>query len=231
MILPPVIGHRGAAGLAPENTLASFRLAAAQGCRMVEFDVRLSADGVPVVFHDETLDRCTNGHGPVRTHTLDRLRTLDAGDGEAIPTLAEVLGLCGELGLMVNIELKPDRGAERETARAAMMVARELWPAAAPPPLVSSFADAATAAAREIVDWPCGLLVERLPADWRRRAERLGCAAVHCAERGLSATDVGAVTATGLRVLAYTVNSRSRAEALWRLGVVSVFTDRPDRLS
>lgn len=232
MILPPVIGHRGAAGLAPENTLASFRLAAALGCRMVEFDVRLSADGVPVVFHDDTLDRRTDGHGPVRAHALDRLRALDAGGGEAIPTLAEVLRLCGELGLMVNIEIKPDRGDERATALAALDVAHAAWPAAAPPPLMSSFSDAATAACREAAPhWPRGLLVEGMPADWRRRAEALGCAFVHCAERALSASAVELVAAAGLGVLAYTVNSRSRAEALWRMGVVSVFTDRPDRLS
>ncbi|MEW5728299.1 MAG: glycerophosphodiester phosphodiesterase [Pseudomonadota bacterium] len=232
MILPPIIGHRGAAGLAPENTLASFQAAAALGCRMVEFDVRLSADRVPVVFHDDTLDRRTSGRGPVAGHTLEQLRALDAGGGEVIPTLAEVLLLCRSLGLAANMEIKPDRGAERATALAALAESLGLWPAECPPPLVSSFSEEALAAAREAAPgWPRGLLLGRLPPDWRARAEALGCASIHCSERELTSDAVRAVTVAGYPLLAYTVNDRARAESLWRMGVVSVFTDRPDQLS
>lgn len=232
MLLPPIIGHRGAAGLAPENTLASFQAAAALGCRMVEFDVRLSADQVPVVFHDDTLERRTNGRGPVAAHTLEQLRRLDAGGGEPIPTLAEVLLLCRSLDLAANIEIKPDRGAERATTLAALAEALRVWPAELPPPLVSSFSAEALAAARAAAPgWPRGLLLGRLPPDWRARAEALACATVHCSERDLTGEAVRAVTAAGYPLLAYTVNDRARAESLWRMGVVSVFTDRPDRLS
>ncbi|MGE5546703.1 MAG: glycerophosphodiester phosphodiesterase family protein [Solirubrobacterales bacterium] len=223
--LPRIIGHRGAAGLAPENTLASFALAAELGCRMVEFDVRLSADGVPVVFHDDTLDRCTAGHGPVRARTAGELA------GLGVATLAEVLQLCRSRGLEVNIEIKPDRGDEARTAKAAMAAATASWPHALPAPLVSSFSPLALAAAAEAVPgWPRALLVERVPADWRRRVEALGCVGINAAHRWLSAGRVAEVKAAGYLLGAYTVNRRMRAEALWTRGVDAIFTDRPDIL-
>jgi glycerophosphoryl diester phosphodiesterase len=99
------IGHRGAAGHAPENTLPSFRKAVELGCDMTELDVHVCASGEVVVIHDETLDRTTDGKGSVSDHTLSELKRLDAGDGEQIPTLREVLELLrGKI--MLNIELK-----------------------------------------------------------------------------------------------------------------------------
>lgn len=229
--LPPVIGHRGAAAHAPENTLASFARAADLGCRMVECDVRLSRDGIPVVFHDATLERCTDGHGPVAGRTLAELKRLDAGGGERIPTLAEVLALCRDRHLLVNIEIKPDAGTECATARAALELAGRDWPADRPPPLVSSFALAALeSAARVAPHWPRGLLVERVPADWRRRAEALSCTAVIAHHRGLSAAAAARIRAAGFCLLAYTVNRLARARRLWSHGVVAVFSDAPDRL-
>lgn len=229
--LPPVIGHRGACGYEPENTLASFAKAADLGCRMVEFDVRLTADGVPIAFHDDTLDRRTDGRGPVGARTLAELRRLDAGKGERIPTLEDVLRLCLGRSLGVNIELKPDAGAERRTAVAAVELAARLWPSDRAPPLLSSFREAALEAAAGVCPaWPRGLLVERVPRDWRGRAERLGCAALHANHRTLTPARVAALKAGGLVVLAYTVNDRRRAGDLWRWGVDAVFSDVPDQL-
>jgi glycerophosphoryl diester phosphodiesterase len=233
--LPSVIGHRGAAALAPENTLASFRRAAQLGVAMVEFDVRLSGDGEPVVFHDDTLVRTTNGSGRVAEHSLKALKRLDAGSwfapdfaGEAIPSLAEVLELCRTLGLAVNMEIKPDAGREAETARVAMAGAALLW-GDSPPPLVSSFARLSLEVARdEHPGWPRGLLVGRVPADWRQRAATLGCAAIHADQRRLSAAQVAEIRAGGLAVLAYTVNDGNRARKLWAAGVASVFSDSPN---
>jgi len=235
MILPPVIGHRGAAGLAPENTLASFRRAAGLGARMVEFDVRLSSDSVPVVFHDDDLERTSNGSGPVAARTLAELKRLDAGRwfgpdfaGEAIPTLAEVLALCRDLDLAVNLEIKPDAGREAETARLALAQAQALWPARAPLPLVSSFAGSCLEVALDLAPaWPRGLLVEAIPEDWRARAERLGCCGVHANHSGLDAATIAVIMASGRRVLAYTVNDRTRESELLGLGVAAIFSDFP----
>lgn len=229
--LPPIIGHRGAAGLAPENTLASFALAADLGCTMVEFDVRLSADRVPVVFHDDTLDRCTDGTGPVAALTLAQLKRLDAGGGQQIPTLAEVLALCRDRHLAVNIEIKPDVGVEAETARLALAIAGAWWPTDRPLPLVSSFSHQALATARQVAPhWPRGLLAERLPKDWRRLVDIYGCKSLNLDHSWLTAKRVTEIKAAGLAVLAYTVNRRSRAEMLWSRGVLAVFSDRPDLL-
>jgi glycerophosphoryl diester phosphodiesterase len=228
--LPPVIGHRGAAAHAPENTLASFAKAADLGCRMVEFDVRLTKDCVPIVFHDDTLERRTNGSGPVGAKTLLELKRLDAGAGERIPTLDEVLALCLERGMAVNIELKPAAGAERATTIAALAAAGRLWPSDRPPPLLSSFSRAALALAGDIAPWPRGLLVDRVPAGWRQLAESLGCVAVHAHHRWLSAGRAAEIRAAGFALLAYTINTPRRAQTLWSRGAVAVFSDAPDRI-
>lgn len=225
-MLPPIIGHRGAAGLAPENTLASFELAADLGCAMVEFDVRLSADQVPVVFHDDSLDRCTSAQGPVAARTARQLQDLN------IPSLADVLALCLRRNLSVNIEIKPDRGAELLTARLALELAGALWPSDRPLPLVSSFRRPCLTMARQVAPhWPRGLLYGRLPQTWRWHAETMDCFSIHLDQRWASAARVAQIGEVGLSVLAYTVNRQSRAEKLWNRGVSAVFSDRPDLLA
>jgi len=135
LTLPRVIGHRGAAAHAPENTLASFRKAAALGVEMVEFDVKLTRNRVPVVIHDDTLDRTTDGSGPIANSDFAAVRMLDAGRkfapefrGERVPTLDEVLTVALELGLAVNIEIKPCPGREVETAEVALAAAQKEEP-------------------------------------------------------------------------------------------------------
>lgn len=104
-----VTGHRGARGLAPENTLPGFRLAADLGCSNVELDVRLTRDGQLAVIHDETVDRTTNGSGAVASYTMEELERFDAGKGEKIPSLREVFELLKDTGTNIQIELKgPD---------------------------------------------------------------------------------------------------------------------------
>jgi glycerophosphoryl diester phosphodiesterase len=123
--LAPVIGHRGAAAYAPENTLAGLRRAHEFGCRWVEFDVRLNADGALVLCHDSRVDRTTDGKGRVADLKLTELCRLDAGSwfapgfaGERMPTLGDALAVGTKLGIDVNIEMKADRGRARATARA-----------------------------------------------------------------------------------------------------------------
>ena len=105
--LPRWFAHRGGGTLAPENTLAGIRLAARMGFKAVEFDVMLSADGTPVLIHDETLERTTSGAGRVCDTSDDALFLLDAGNGERIPRFSEAAALCREYGLLANIEIKP----------------------------------------------------------------------------------------------------------------------------
>jgi len=110
-----IMGHRGAAALEPENTLLSISRAMEIGVDAVEIDVHLSKDNEAVVIHDATLDRTTNGSGPVRSHSLEQLKELDAGKGETIPTLQEVMDLIDKRVKLV-IELK-EEGVEEQVVR------------------------------------------------------------------------------------------------------------------
>ncbi|HLN22569.1 MAG TPA: glycerophosphoryl diester phosphodiesterase [Patescibacteria group bacterium] len=238
LILPRVIGHRGIAASAPENTLAGFRCAAAQGVAMVELDVQLTSDGVPVVFHDDALERTTDGQGLLCETPLAVLRRCDAGAwfgpgfaGEMVPTLAEAITVIVELGLGLNIEVKADEDRGAATAQTALAVVRSQWPAGRPAPLLSSFSRSALRAVAEMMpDWPRGLLVGALPDDWAKAVQSLGCVAVHADHRRLNPRRVHAVKDAGVLLLAYTVNRADHADRLWSWGVDAVFSDHPERL-
>jgi glycerophosphoryl diester phosphodiesterase len=225
LLIPRVIGHRGAAALAPENTLAGFRKAAALGCRWVEFDVRLTGDGEAVLFHDDTVARLTQGRGAVSSLSLAELKALRIR-GEAMPTLGEALEELRALDLGGNLELKAEPGRE---AALAETVARIVAAAAAPPLLVSSFSLVALDAfGRAAPALPRGVLFEAIPPDARNIAARLGAVAIVGDHRHLRPFKVREVKATGLLLLAYTVNDPRRARDLLAWGVDSVITDRPD---
>jgi glycerophosphoryl diester phosphodiesterase len=226
LTIPRIIGHRGAAALATENSLAGFRRAAAVGCRWVEFDVRLTGDLQPVVFHDDTVDRLTGASGAVATMPLERLLTLRAR-GEPIPTLAQTLAALRELGLGGNLEMKAEPG--RETALAAAIAAALAGMAV--PLLVSSFSVAALDAFAKVAPaTPRGLLVERLPAAWQELASRLGMAALIIDHRNLSSPQARAIRDAGFRLGVYTVNDPRRARELLGWGVDAIITDAPDIL-
>lgn len=232
---PLVIGHRGAAKWAPENTLASFFCAADLGVSWVEFDVRLCKGGIPVVFHDATLDRTTNGMGPLLDHRLDELKSLDAGRwfaprfrDEPIPTLDEALSTLSGLGLAANIEIKTDPGTEAETAKAALASARRLWPDHLPPPLFSSFSETALTALRA---FDGGAKIGYLAQDFSKaglgRARALGAVSFHLAEAHVSQAIGREIHEAGMAFLAYTVNGLERARELAGMGVDGLFTDDP----
>lgn len=238
MRLPRVIGHRGAAGLAPENTLAGFRRAAALGVAWVEFDVRLTADGACVLLHDPRLDRTTNGRGVVRETPLTALAGLDAGAwygpdyaGERVPELVQTLGLLDGLHLGAVLELKADPGRERELAEAVGTAIRSAWSSGPGNLLISSFSVPCLAAIRDLApDWPRGLLVRRRLRDALRTADALGCVSLHAAALLLTSRAAAEVKAAGLTLVAYTVNDVRTARRLAGWGVESIISDHPDRL-
>jgi glycerophosphoryl diester phosphodiesterase len=233
--LPLVIGHRGAAGCAPENTLAGLRKARELKCRWVEFDVRLTADGQLILLHDERLDRTTNGRGEVARLPLAEIRCYDAGSrfaaffrGERVPTLAEAVMVLGEIGIGANIELKASRGREAETGAGAAALLYRIWPSHLPAPLISSFLqDALSAAQERVPSIARGILFRAVPRNWRVLAEKLGCAAIHADHRRLHPALVAEIREAGYASLAYTVNDAVRANTLFEWGVTSVFSDVP----
>ncbi len=238
IVLPRVIGHRGAAGHAPENTLAGIQTAARLGARWVEFDIHLSADGAPVLLHDDTLERTTDGEGAVDAMTLAGLNSLDAGSwysdahaGEPVPSLSAAIRLLGELGLGANVEIKPSPGREVETGHAVGRMLREEWPGSLPPPVVSSFKPEALAAAREVApEIPRGLLVHRIERDWGDMMNRLGCVCLHARHKHLTKRQAMEVRQAGFGLMAFTVNKKDRAKVLFDWGVETMISDYPDRV-
>ncbi len=215
-----VIGHRGAAGLAPENTLASFARAVELGADAVELDIHV-VEGRLVVIHDDTVERTTDGDGPLTAHGLAGLRELDAGDGERIPFLEEVFEAVPP-SVGINVELKgPGSGA----------VFGDQFPDDGRDLLVSSFDR------NELRDFharrpsaPCAPLYHRLGAGMVADARELDAWAINVAEGLVDAPLMERLGGAGFRVLAYTVNDPARAAALAQLGVAGVFTDYPDRI-
>ena len=215
-----IIGHRGAAGLAPENTLAGFRRAVELGVDAVELDVHVVASRL-IVIHDDTVERTTDGRGSLEAHGLAGLRALDAGDGERIPFLEEVFeAVPSSIG--INVELK-GRGSGALLADRLPDDGREL--------LVSSFDR------RELRAFHARRPdVPRAPLHHRRRpgmaaeARALDAWSINVAEGLVDARLMERLGAAGFRVLAYTVNDPERAAALAELGVAGVFTDYPDRI-
>lgn len=233
--IPKIIAHRGAPREAPENTLASFRRAKALGATWVEFDVALTLDARPVIFHDDELERTSDGQGLLAETEFEAVKHLDAGSwfdrtfaGEPIPTLEETLELLAELGLGFNMELKTDFGREAQLAQVALPLARDMWPANLPTPLISSFARTAVAAAREIApDWPMDVIYDRVPAEWSEDAKVLELAAIGANHKHLSREQVMEIRGSGLKLSAYTVNETNRAATLFQWGVDAIFTDVP----
>jgi len=223
----PVIGHRGASGECPENTLVAFDAALAQGADALEFDVRLSADGVPMVIHDPTVDRTTDGSGAVGSMTAERLAGLDAGGGARIPTLVQVLEHYPNIPFI--IEIKEVRAARpvadalerHDAAKRALVGSFEhaaLYPFGAP-----HFARSASR--RETLG--CWVL-SRVSLPWPGDAVR----AFTVPERhgGVTVVDRAFVRSASRRrrpVHVWTVNDVETARRLRAIGVSGIITNHP----
>lgn len=225
-----VWGHRGASAIAPENTLAAFRAAEAAGADGVELDVQLSRDGVPVVLHDSTVDRTSDGHGAVGGLTLAELKGLDAGSwygaafaGEKIPTLAEVLNWGGDR-LRFNVEIK-DAAAGQTVLELARRYTRALL-------LVSSFDHALLAELRRCAPkLPLAFLWEE--SGWSAALERAaacGAESFHPRADGLSLELVAACRRRKMAVYPWTVDQAANLDVCRRLAVDGVFCNDPARV-
>jgi glycerophosphoryl diester phosphodiesterase len=239
---PRLCAHRGAGKLAPENTLTSMRVGHAHGYRMVEFDVKLSADNVSFLLHDATLDRTTSGRGRADALPGRELARLDAGGwhsakyaGEMLPTLAAIARWARAHDVRCNVEIKPTPGRERETGAAVALDAAALWRDADVPPLLSSFSEVALDAARDAlrdakVTMPLAWLVDELPQDWLDRLRTLHCAALDTHHKHVTAEVVATAHRHGFRVACWTVNEPARVAELLAFGVDTVITDAIDQM-
>lgn len=233
-----LVAHRGGGVMAPENTLAGFREGVRYGYRAAECDVKLSADNVCFLLHDDTLDRTSDASGPAAGKTMAELACVDAGGwrgaafaGEALPTLHQVAAWCRAQDMLLNIEIKPCPGRDEETGRRVAQEAARLWQGATIAPLLSSFSDSALRAAQAAEpQLPRAFLVETIPADWQRLLREMDCIALHCDHETLTREQAADIKAAGYQLLCYTVNSVERARELRSWGVDSVCTDRLDLL-
>jgi glycerophosphoryl diester phosphodiesterase len=220
--LPKVIGHRGAMAYAPENTLASFREARQRGATWVEIDVKLTADSVPILMHDASLER---------TMGVDRLvaETPRAELPKEVPALEDAIDCFRELGLGCNVEIKPCDGREAETGRITVETLRRYWPAELPAPLLSSFKDASLlAACHAAPEFARALLIGAIGDDWRVRAEAVSAAGINTNGRLLTAPRAVEIGKAGYVLSAYTINDGDVARALVGMGVDCIITDVPD---
>jgi glycerophosphoryl diester phosphodiesterase len=221
-----VIAHRGASALAPENTLAAMRLAAAAGADWVEVDVQFVA-GTLLAFHDTTLERTTNGRGPLTALPLAALLRLDAGNGERIPFLWEIIEALGP-DQRLNIELKGPGTA----AAVAALVHKYVhlgWHYSRFQ--VSSSDHAELARAHRLAPRiPVGAPVSRLPVDWYTLQRRLDARSLHVPLGLVNRVLVRQAHARGLRVLVHTVDQRQHLARVRAMGVDGVFCNDPGRV-
>lgn len=236
---PLWIAHRGAGKLAPENTLAAFRLGASYGYRAFECDVKLSSDKVPFLLHDDTLERTSNGFGDAGARTWAELSQLDAGGwhsrayaGEPLASFAAIAAFCLRNRYALNVEIKPSPGQERQTGEVVARSAATLWAGQSVPPLLSSFKPESLEGARAgATALPRALLLDSLWDGWFEGAQALDCVAIVANHKLFDRALVERLHAAGLRALAYTVNEPAAATALLGLGLDALITDAVDRFA
>jgi len=235
-LLAKVIAHRGASGVAPENTLAAISLAASVGAKCVEIDASISSDNIPFVHHDDGLERCTNGSGYLCAHTAAELDALTASAGKAdfenepLPRLSAMVSLLSSLQIGLNLEIKPTPGLEEPTAIAVCDVIRDSWPMDLPL-VLSSFSREALAVARDSLPGAArALLVCAVPTDWHHQTQLLQCRNLHMAAPLLDEQQAKDITDAGLGLYCFTVNQPDEAARLLAMGVHGVFTDYPEEM-
>lgn len=218
-----IYAHRGWSGVYPENTLMAFRMALASGAHGIELDVHATADGVPVVIHDRSLSRTTAGSGNVDELSLADIRTLDAGSGERIPTLREVLELVG-IHAHFDIEVKGS-GIEAEVLAVLARSPNTRW-------AISSFDWGTLRRLRELDSaaelWP---LAMECDAALFAVANELGAPVVSLALSDYTAPNATALRHSGLKAMIWTVNEAAEAKRIRDLGAFALCTDHPDRIA
>jgi glycerophosphoryl diester phosphodiesterase len=237
--LPKIIGHRGVAGHAPENTLAGFYKAYELKLRAVEFDVRLAANEEIVLFHDAVLDRTTNGRGLIRDFDYHYLATLDAGSwfnpaysNQSILRLIDILPVLQQLKLFPILDIKLSDNSELIIAEKLIKQLDQHWPLMIEPPIISSFSVECLLQLRKLSNnYPLALLLNQYRSDWLQLCQQLQCLSIHVNYRALTKQWIKKIKQANVLVLAYTVNDAITAKQLLNDDVAAVITDFPDQLS
>lgn len=223
MSTPTLFAHRGARAFAPENTLSAFALAVEMGASWIELDV-YRVDSSLIVIHDERVDRTTNGTGWIWDHSLTELRALDAGKGEKIPLLEEVLETVDRRAGL-NIELK-GLGTAKPVAQMLREAVKSGW--STDQFIISSFYHRELRKFSELApEFQRAALTMSVPETYAEFAQKLGCQAVHASIEFLDPDFIADAHGRGLEFRVYTVNHPEELDRTRRLGVDAVFTDNP----
>lgn len=223
-----IIGHRGASGYEPENTIRSFEKAIALGVRMIEFDVHICKSGEVVVIHDEKINRTTNGHGYVGGKTIEELQKLDAGKGEKIPTFKEVLNFVNRRA-KINIELKGEKTAKPVYTTIKEYIQKYGW--TYDDFLISSFDNSQLKEMRTLDSKiKIGAVVKEIKKDMLKLARELDIYSLHISYKSkfLNKNFIDSWHKLGVLIFAWTVNDKNNVERLKALGVDGIFSDYPD---
>lgn len=230
-----VQAHRGASAVAPENTLAAFRAAAEQGARWVELDVALLGDKTLVVIHDDSVDRTTSGQGSLVDLTAADIAQLDAGSwfdpkfsGERLPTLEQVMGLLGELGLSANIEIKQHKHHKSLDDLVQAVQATIAGRGASTNVMISSFDPEALKAMHALEP---GLEMAMLwwspPLDWPEKLKAIPSKTIHMNYKAMSIDLLEEASRNDIKVRAWTSNNPVELVSFWGAGLTGVITDNP----
>ncbi|MBP9694446.1 MAG: hypothetical protein KBE16_07050 [Alphaproteobacteria bacterium] len=230
---PAVIGHRGAAGLVCENTLASLKRSADLGVQWVEVDLRLSKDNEIFIFHDDDFKRLMDREGSIEDHTaaeIHELRMVRGSESYKIPSLEEVLRFVHQHQMGINLEIKPTDSNQKaivQKLKEELLRLRDVLPTF----YITTFDETCLALVKEYLPTvPRGYLTEIPPVDWQDRLKAFDAWCLIIDHRQNSDAMITSYTQSQVPVLAYTVNDLKRAEDLWKMGLTAVFTDFPDRL-
>lgn len=234
-LIPPVIAHRGASAQAPENTLAAFIKAKQLGLNWVEFDVMVTATEEAIIFHDDQLERTTNGKGLVVDCSYTHLKTLDAGSWfdpifstQNIPSLQEVLQVLHTHSLAANLEIKPVLGYEQATVQRIFEILSQSKISLPYPLLISSFSPHVLKRVREISPTSLiGVLVETWQDNWQYLCKEVNAISIHINQDQLTPERINEIKEKGYLLLSYTVNNIERAHQLLSWGVDAIFSDCP----
>jgi glycerophosphoryl diester phosphodiesterase len=231
-----ISGHRGAAGLAPESTLAGFKKALQSGIKWIEVDTQLSADNIPVIFHDETLNRCTNGENRVADLTLEQLQALDAGSwfsnefsGEKIPTLEQSLQFCLQNDLNMNLEIKIHHPYQVQplVEKVAEVINQINFPIEKL--IISSFSEPALQLCHQIMpNIRRGYITDKNPLAMLEKLKSMDLYSIHVDYKILNQDVATNIIQFGYKLVIWTLNDSKHASKFKSWGVDMIITDKPD---
>jgi len=236
MLTSKIMAHRGLSSLAPENSLSALRQAAEQGCQWVEIDAVACGDGTIVMWHDNSVDRCSDGTGLLSEHNATSITTLDCGawfsdsfQGEKMATIEEAIILIQSLGLGLNLEFKLYENSPEKVVAPALAILQKHWKHF-DKLIISSFDQAALEYCHHHQPkLQLGKLYDQIPENWLSQMQSINAVSCHCNYKLLQKAQVKAIKAAGYEVYCYTPNDPEIVKAYWDWGVDAVITDYPQR--